>query len=135
LLCFEKSSGFALESFFLGSIASAVMRDSTLIRISLSVALLGLLGLLLYANRVPPVSSDTSQLNREIMLTGRVARVGEYGKVAYIELEHLKITDVVVFRPGNIPFAENDTVQVTGVMETYQGQEQMVAYRISSLTQ
>ncbi len=102
------------------------MKDSTLIRIALGISFLGLIALALI--NPDPVSLNTNQLNREVKLTGRVARVGEYEKTIFLKLEHVVTTDITVFKARDLDVRVGDEVVVTGVME----EGKMIAYRIKT---
>ena len=102
------------------------MKDSTLIRIALGISFLGLVSLAFI--NPEPVSLNTNQLNREVKLTGRVARVGEYEKTIFLEIEHLVTTDVTVFKAKDLDVRVGDEVEVTGIIED----NKMIAYRIKT---
>jgi len=108
------------------------MDNSQLMRLALIISLLGLLSLVLLVGFVQPVpySPNRAQLNREVKLTGKVLRVQQTEKVAFIELAHMVKTEVALFKPRALSLKENDTVTVRGVIEEYQGQKNLVAYSI-----
>ena len=111
------------------------MEDSTLVRVAITIALLGLVGIVLYASRAPSVDfyQNPNTLDREVKLIGRVVNVIDKEKVAFLELSHPELTQVVVFKPGNLSIEPNATVEVTGVLEPHNGELGLVAYRIAKL--
>ena len=112
-----------------------VMDEKQLIKISLSLALLGLLTLFFYAdnfNLKVIEDFDNVKVEETVKLEGMITKLSFQEKVAFIEIEgQQKIqTDVVLFNDKEIYIKEGDYVQIVGEVEEYNNKKEMIANKI-----
>ncbi len=109
------------------------MNSNTLLKLSLSFSLIGLLLVFFITQHTTQLNYNprTNQLNREVKLRGRVVKYLDKGSYAYLTLEHLTQTEVVLFKDKQLSIAENSFVIVTGIIDNHNGKEQLIAYRLS----
>lgn len=111
------------------------MKEKTILKISLVIALLGLSFLFLYAEELDlnvVENVDTVELEEEVKLKGTVSRLTVKDKVAFIELEGKKVekTDVILFNDEDLFLKEGDYVEIEGTVEEYNDKREVIANKV-----
>ena len=111
------------------------MQEKTLLKISLFVSLGGLL-LLYYLSSGVNLDAITGieevEENKEVLVRGKLGKVKELDKVAFLEIWREKImkTSVVLFKDSNISLKPGDYVEITGTVEDYQGKKEIIGNKV-----
>jgi len=112
------------------------MNDEMLKRIALVGAIVGLLlTALISGNNTQATlisTIDAVPEGKEIKLTGFVESVSDLGKVMYITIGEQKIekTNAVLFKSGDVQLIEGQIVTITGTVDSYNGEIQVIGNRI-----
>ncbi len=111
------------------------MKESTLLKIALISAILGTAALYFIAGQIEvneksidKITSDYIQ--SDVKIIGHVMKISETDKVAYVDVAQPKSISVVVFKDGKLQLKENDYIEVTGMVEEYEGNLQLIANEI-----
>ncbi len=108
------------------------MQEKTLIKISFMTAVLGLTFLFFYAKQYTLVSQPDLELAspaEKVLMKGTVKNLKVTDKAVFFELEGEKIvqTDVILFPDSSIYLREGDHVELTGQVEEYKGEKELIA--------
>ena len=111
------------------------MQEKTLYRISLVMVLMGLAILFLYAeelNLKGIESVETVQPSEPIKLYGTITRLQAQNKTLFLELEGSKVekSQVIVFGEQDLFLEEGDYVEVSGIVEEYEGKKEIIASKV-----
>lgn len=111
------------------------MQEKTLVKLSLIVTLLGLSFLFVYAQNLDlePVSDlENSMSPEKVAMKGTVKNLKVMDKAVFFELEGEKIvsTDVILFPDSSIYLREGDHIELTGQVEEYKGEKEVIAEKI-----
>lgn len=108
------------------------MQEKTLLKIALLMALLGLVILYFYSTELDLKAIEnlnTASLEQEIKIRGIVQRLSFQDKVIFFTVsgQRTETLDVVVFEDEPLFLKEGDLVEVTGILEEYQGKKEVIA--------
>lgn len=106
------------------------MQDSTLLKISLSTAIVGIILLFFLSQNVTLKPTSTSKLDRtnEVLLKGVINRVSQTDKVIILELIQPEKNTVVLFKDKYlIDLEKGDVIEVRGRTEEFEGQQEIIA--------
>lgn len=111
------------------------MQEKSLVRISLIVTILGLSFLLIYAQSVdlePTPDLETHTVSEKVAMKGTVKNLRVTDKAIFFELEGEKIvhTEVILFPDSSMYLREGDHVELTGQVEEYKGEKEVIAEKI-----
>lgn len=111
------------------------MQEKTLLKLSLITALFGLVILYfisLYLASEPPQDLSQAKAGQEIKIKGRIGKASDAGKVAFLEILNEKIekTKIVLFKDEEIALKEGDYVEITGTVEDYQGEKEIIGNKV-----
>ena len=111
------------------------MKESTIFKISIFCIIIGLLFLLFYAEEVDlglVGSIETVGVEETVMIKGEITRISQHEKVIFVEVEGYtaSTTKVIVFNDENIFLEKGDHVELTGVVEQYEGKKEVIANKI-----
>ena len=114
------------------------LSETLLKKLAISGALLGIILLYFYSGTIQFDTVESLERVRpdtEIVLTGKILRVSQTEKVAFVQVanEVIDVSDVIVFKDRNLTLAEGDAVKILGTTEIYEGETQLVASRIDIL--
>lgn len=108
------------------------MDDTTLLRISILVGIVGLCGLLLIVNNrsesLLSFSHIESQTDETVSIQGRVVTVRQIGNTTFLEVSFEDSASVVVFEPLDIQVGNQ--LLVEGTVEKYKGKKEIIAESI-----
>ena len=111
------------------------MQEKTFFRISLLVAIGGLVFLLLYSQKLafkPSNSLKTIQPEEQVQLRGIIKQLSVQDKAIFLELEGemIETTDVIIFTDENTFLHQGDYVDISGTVENYKGKKEVVASKV-----
>ena len=111
------------------------MQERTLIKISLIVTIVGLTFLFVYGQTLDLEFSpdlETRPTSEKVAMKGTVKNLKVTDKAVFFELEGEKIvqTDVILLADSSIYLREGDQVELTGQVEEYKGQKELIAEKI-----
>lgn len=106
------------------------MRDSTLLKISLIVAILGVITLYFLSQNVTlkPTSVDKLDRTNEVLLKGVISRISVTDQVMILELIQPEKVSVVIFKKDLlIDLEKGDVIEVKGRTEQFEGEQEVLA--------
>jgi RecJ-like exonuclease len=115
------------------------MKDSKLIKLCLTISIIGLLALSIYAETAnpPPINLKEIEdyLGKTITTSGEVERVSITPNVSFITLREGSFrTTVVTFDMLSTNIRSKDNINVTGQVKLYKGDLEIIAEKIEKLT-
>jgi len=111
------------------------MQEKTIKLISILVMVAGLTFLFFYAQKLePPVREELESASRQekVAMKGTVKNLKVTDKAIFFELEGEKVvhTDVILFPDSSIYLREGDQVELTGQVEEYKGEKELIAEKM-----
>jgi len=112
------------------------MQEKTIYKISLVVMVCGLFFLYFYADNVDLKSVDkldSSMTDETVSVVGEIERISVAEKATFIKLsnvEKVRDTEVILFPEGELFIVEGDVVEVSGTVEEYNDQQEIIADKI-----
>ena len=111
------------------------LQEKNLLKASLIITCLGLLTLFLYTqgfNYLPEEPINTLNPQETAKASGRIAKLTQSGTIYFLSVEGKRIetTDVILFPDEEIFLKENQTVEIEGMVEEYQGKKEIIASKI-----
>jgi len=111
------------------------MQEKILIRVSLLVTILGLSFLFVYAQTLdltPQQDLEDFSSPEKVMMKGTVHQLTVTDNAVFFKLEGEKIvhTDIILFPEESIYLREGDHVELTGQVEEYKGEKEIIAESI-----
>lgn len=108
------------------------MDDNTLMKISLTIALVGLFILFFISENIPYQSDlNTADVGGKISLKGKVTSITEYNNSQIIELLPYSKTKIVLFDKKDVRI--NDSIEVTGKVDEYKGRKEIIAEEVRKI--
>ncbi|MBT4604931.1 hypothetical protein HOC01_04785 [archaeon] len=109
--------------------------EKQLTRIVIISAFVGLVLLFFYSGNLEldPISSlDGLREDTAVVIRGKVGRVTQLEKVAFMEVENEKIeeTTVVLFTNYDVWLNEGDYVEILGTLEEYEGKMEVIGHNV-----
>lgn len=110
------------------------MNENTLLKISLIISLIGVIGLFIILQNASidekTIEKVTSgDLNKKVKITGTASKVVRAGEATIISVAKPSEINVVLFG-GNISFKEGAKIEVIGEVEEYNGKPEIIAQRV-----
>lgn len=115
------------------------MQENLILKISLIGALIGILALFFlseYVIKVDEVSIDKiGELSEgtDVKIKGFIENVKDLDKIAILDVAQLKSIPVILFKSGNITIEEGDYVEITGEVQEYEGEMELIGNEIKRL--
>ena len=111
------------------------MNEKTLLKVSIASIIIGLLFLLLYAGEVDlKAISNIEEIPEEQMvkIKGTVTSLRTSDKTIFLEVEGETVqkNQVIVFSDQDIYLKEGDYVEISGMVEEYNGKKEIIANEI-----
>jgi DNA/RNA endonuclease YhcR with UshA esterase domain len=111
------------------------MREKTIYTISLIMILVGLSFLFIYADELDLKAIETVETvtsGEPIQLSGTITKMNVQDGTLFLEVEGSKVvkTPVIVFSEEDIFLQEGDFVEVSGMIEEYNGETEIVASKV-----
>lgn len=114
---------------------SKLINEKNLLYTSIAVSIIGLAILFFYAeeiNLVPTGSIDEIMIEEEVSVYGEVSSVSQYDTVTFIEINNqvTEITKVILFQDKDLTLEEGNIIEVSGTVEEYEGELEIIANSI-----
>ena len=111
------------------------MDEKIIFKISLIIVIFGLVFLTFYSDGLELKSVeriDSALPEQEIKLKGVINKLTTTEKVSFIELEGQKVekTKVILFPDEEIYLKQGDYVELSGTVEEYQGEKEVIANKV-----
>lgn len=111
------------------------MEEKTIYIVSLIMIIVGLSFLFIYAGELDLKAIETVETitsGEPIKLTGTITKLNIQEGTMFIEVEGSKVvtTPVIVFSEEDLFLQEGDFVEVSGMIETYNGETEVVASKV-----
>lgn len=111
-----------------------IMKEKTLLKISLIASLVGILILLFISSRLEvnekTISNiDETDIGSSLKIDGVITNIRKTNKVTFIDIAQLEEMKVVVFN-DEIELNRGDYVEITGKIEEYKGLTELIADKI-----
>jgi len=111
------------------------MQEKTLVRLSLIITVLGLSFLFVYTQAFDLESVadvESSVASEKVLMKGTVKNLQVTEKAVFFELEGEKIvqTEIILFPDSSIYLRDGDHVELTGQVEEYKGEKEVIAEKI-----
>ena len=90
------------------------MQESTLLKISLVCAILGILVLFFLSKSLKPIESSILEENQNYVVKGSISRITQRDKVTFIDLQKEDELTVVLFKDYPVDLNKGDYVEVIG---------------------
>ncbi|MGV8086509.1 MAG: hypothetical protein ACP5N1_02675 [Candidatus Woesearchaeota archaeon] len=112
------------------------MEDDTLVNISLSVAMIGIIVLLLFSfyDKIPEKNFNeitSNDVNTKVNIKGTIQQIFPHNNSMTIKLKQECLMDVFLFEKLNISIGSN--VSVTGTIQEYNGRQEIIADKITKI--
>jgi len=101
------------------------MKDSTLLKFALLIGILGVIGLFFLSKNVVVPSKIKLTPNDEIIIQGKIVKKQSKENIEILKVEEIRVIDVVIFDSSK--FMVGDYINVHGVVDEYNGKEQIIA--------
>lgn len=111
------------------------MEEKTLLKVSLIVALLGIVVLYFISSGISLdiiEGMDGVKEEEEVKIAGVVGKVVEGDNVVFLEVLNKKVEKikVVLFKDGGVSLAEGDYVEILGTVEDYLGEKEVIGNKV-----
>lgn len=113
------------------------MKEKTLLKLALICSLSGIIVLFFISERISIKEIDISKINEEetgkiVKLVGRIESVNDANKTIFLEIGQEKVEKVAVilFKDSDLALAKGDYVEITGSIEDYEGEREIIASRV-----
>ena len=111
------------------------MKESIIFKTSVLCIIIGFVFLIFYAEEVDLDligEIETAGIEETVMIKGEITRISEHEKVIFIEVDGYTAskTKVIVFNDENVFLEKGDHVELTGVVEQYEGKKEVIADKI-----
>ena len=108
------------------------MEEKTIYKVSLVLIIVGLIILLFYVDQLDfkaVATLDEVKNSELVQLTGEVTKVTKLDKAIFLEVEGCKMekNTVIVFDSEQQFLQEGDSVEITGLVEEYNGKKELIA--------
>ena len=111
------------------------MKETTLLKIALICSLAGLIILYFISTKIEINDYKPSILNRnvgdDVKLRGTISKINDKGNVVFIDVIQQSPVSIVVFNNDNaLKLKNNDSVEVIGKVQEYNGKNEIIAQKI-----
>lgn len=108
------------------------MQEKFLIKISYLITIIGLAFLFFYVQKLDlPLLPDLESVasSEQVFMKGTIKGLKVTDQAVFFELEGEKIvkTDIILFPESSIYLREGDHVEITGQVEEYKGEKEVIA--------
>ncbi len=111
------------------------MQEKTLVRVSVMVIIIGILFLFFYSETInlkPNPSLKEINPGEPVKLKGTISKITQKDKVAFIEMESERVekTNLILFPDQKIFLKEGDSVEISGTVEDYNNQKEVIGNKV-----
>jgi len=112
------------------------MQEKTIYRVSVIITILGLIFLFFYAEEVKLGKIDTIEnlpAQEKVVMQGIVTKLTNIDNAIFIEIEGSRVekTSVIVFNDQELFLKEGDRVEISGLVEDYNGKKEIIASKVT----
>jgi len=112
------------------------VNEKTLLKVAIFVSIIGLILLFFFTEEiklVPTGNFDELKVEEEVMVQGRVSKVSQMEKVAFLEVDNEKVekTKVILFKDHDVWLKAGDYVEVIGTVEEYENEMEIIANKVT----
>ena len=112
------------------------MEDNTLFMTALATSILGIILLFFITDEInlqEVGSINHISIDQDITISGKVNRVTQTDKVAFLQIANEKVEqiDVVLFKPEYVMLKEGDYVEIEGSTDEYEGKSQIIGNQVT----
>ena len=112
------------------------MQEKTINKISMVIVVLGLIFLFFYAEEVKLGKIETIEdipAQEKVLIQGIVTRLTNIDNAIFIEIEGSRVekTSVIVFNDQELFIQEGDRVEISGLVEDYNGKKEIIASKVT----
>ena len=114
------------------------MKEKTLLKIALICGIIGLIILFIISDNLEIKEKDIDKINKanveeDVKLIGKISKITQLDKVAFIELEQPATMTIIVFKDKNLSLYKGDNIEIIGEIDEYNGELEVIAQRIRVL--
>ena len=111
------------------------MKETTLLKIALICSLAGLVILYFISAKIEIKDYKPNKLSQnigdDVKLQGTISKISDKGNVVFIELNQQSPVSIVVFNNENtLKLKNNDSIEVVGKVQEYNGKNEIIAQKI-----
>ena|SRR3989344_1508180 len=111
------------------------MQEKTLFRISVMVIIVGVIFLFFYSetlNLKPNPNLKEINSGEPVKLKGIISKITQKDKVAFIEMESERVekNNIILFPDQEIFLKEGDSVEISGTVEEYNNQKEVIGNKV-----
>jgi len=110
------------------------MKEKTLLKISLIITIIGIAMLFIYSEKIDSEKNEIMPefIDKDIKISGTITKLTKTDNLVFLELSYEKKTKGIIFNKnlGNLNIKKGDSVSVTGELEEYQGELELIINRI-----
>ena len=113
------------------------MKEKTLLKIALICSLVGIVVLFFVSEKISISQVDLDRIDEmdigtDVKIIGRIERATDVEKVMFLEIGQEKIekVTVILFKDSDISLKEGDYVEVTGEIDDYNGEREVIANKV-----
>lgn len=113
------------------------MKEKTLLKIALICSLVGIIILFIVSDNLVIQEIDISKLNEveletTVKIIGRIEKVSDTDKLMFLTIgqEKVETVSVLLFKDSDISLKQGDYVEITGTIEDYEGEREVIANKV-----
>ena len=111
------------------------MNEKQLTKVTIIASILGLLLLYLYTGEIelkPITTLENTDFDETVTVQGKIYKLSQQDTIAFLDIENEKIelTKVVLFKDEDIWLKVGDYVEITGTVEEYNGEQEIIGNKI-----
>ncbi len=111
------------------------MKETTLLKIALCCAIVGLVVLFYFSEQIvveeKVIEKITAMdIEKDVKIRGVVEKVNDLEKIAILSVSQPKAITVVLFKDGDVNVDEGDFVYIEGTVEEFEGKLEIIADEI-----
>ena len=108
------------------------MQEKDIYKISLILVIVGLIFLFFYSGELSTNvvdNIDNLPEAEKVTIQGKISQISVHDKVTFLKITGEKIitTDVILFSEEEVFLEEGNFVQISGIIEDYQGKKEVIA--------
>ena len=108
------------------------MKEDLLLKIALLTSVIGLVLLLFVSENIEigNYSQFTGEVGSDVKLDGYIQKISSREGVTFITVNYSSPVQIILFTKEDVSLNENDYVQVTGKIDKFQGEKEIIASNV-----